>query len=499
MLYRNHNLASRLWSLFCTLRLAWGSPLFINTTTQGMSTMKHNKAPIDPKDPVDSPAFMFKLVGSMGLILLGGLFAGLTLALMGSDDMQLRVLATSSADPKERKHAASVLRLLKRGRHWVLVIVNESLPIFLDDVLGGNGFRAVIISTIGIVIFGEVIPQSVCVRYGLAIGGYCAPFVLVIMYLLAPIAWPIAKLLDWALGSEEGHTFKKAELKTFLQFHREGEEPLRDDEITILNGVLSLNDRKASEIMTHIKDVLCLPSDHVLDHAALDHILLSGFSRIPVFEPGQKENFVGMLLVKRLISYNPEECKKVSEFPLLSLPEARPDINCFQALDYFQTGRAHLLLISEHPGTGKGALGIVSLEDLIEEIIGEEIVDETDTVTDNRSRRIAKRQGTAAVMRESWPFGLDHQFDTDIRPCPLMSGGIIERHRKQTIPSSRVDSPVPDLDGKLIQIEDTTYVINTAEPEDIDEAHNQSHNSSNKNVSDGSDKHGSNSSNGDAA
>ena len=126
---------------------------------------------------------------------------------------------------------------------------------------------------------------------------------------------------------------------------------MRDDEITILNGVLSLNDRKASEIMTHIKDVLCLPSDHVLDHTALDHILLSGFSRIPVYEPGQKENFIGMLLVKRvsllwsrtivtkvlmlgnarsskLISYNPEECKKVSEFPLLSLPEARPDINC---------------------------------------------------------------------------------------------------------------------------------------------------------------------------
>jgi metal transporter CNNM len=97
-----------------------------------------------------------------------------------------------------------------------------------------------------------------------------------------------------------GASFKKAELKTFLQFHREGEEPLRDDEITILNGVLSLNDRKASEIMTHIKDVLCLPSDHVLDHAALDHILLSGFSRIPVYEPGQKENFVGMLLVKRV-------------------------------------------------------------------------------------------------------------------------------------------------------------------------------------------------------
>lgn len=48
-------------------------------------------------------------------------------------------------------------------------------------------------------------------------------------------------------------SFRKAELKTFLQFHREGTEPLRDDEITILNGVLSLNEKKASQIMTPIK------------------------------------------------------------------------------------------------------------------------------------------------------------------------------------------------------------------------------------------------------
>lgn len=72
----------------------------------------------------------------------------------------------------------------------------------------------------------------------------------------------------------------------------------------------------------------------------------------------------------------------------------------FQALDYFQTGRAHLLLISEKPGHAGGALGIVSLEDLIEEIIGEEIVDETDRFVDNHSKLRAKRQSTANVMRE---------------------------------------------------------------------------------------------------
>src|ERR1700730_3251362 len=60
-------------------------------------------------------------------------------------------------------------------------------------------------------------------------------------YALAPIAWPTAKLLDRVLGKNDVHTYKKAELKSFLQFHRTGEEPLRDDEISILNGVLELN------------------------------------------------------------------------------------------------------------------------------------------------------------------------------------------------------------------------------------------------------------------
>jgi Hemolysins and related proteins containing CBS domains len=69
----------------------------------------------------------------------------------------------------------------------------------------------------------------------------------------APIAWPIAKLLDYVLGANEAHTYKKAELKSFLQFHRTGEEPLRDHEIRILNGVLELNTTNVETIMTPMK------------------------------------------------------------------------------------------------------------------------------------------------------------------------------------------------------------------------------------------------------
>jgi len=223
--------------------------------------------------------------------------------------------------------------------------------------------------------------------------------VLGMMYIFSPIAWPIAKLLDWVLGGDEANTYKKAELKSFLQFHREGQEPLRDDEISILNGVLSLNDKKVSQIMTPIEDVVTLSSDAILDHKRVDAILTSGYSRFPIHEPGKPTSFVGLLLIKKLLVYDPAQQLPISAFPLSILPEAKPSISCFQALDYFQTGRSHLLLISTNPGAPHGAIGVITLEDIIEEIISEEIVDETDRYEDNRHKRRAKRQSTAAIMR----------------------------------------------------------------------------------------------------
>lgn len=395
--------------LFICLKLVYASPV-----TGGEE--EHH-------EPPGSATFWYKLAISIALVLAGGVFAGLTLGLMGLDELHLRVLSTSSDDPTERANANKVLKLLGKGRHWVLVvlllgnvIVNESLPIFLDSALGG-GLYAVIASTTMIVIFGEIIPQAVSVRYGLSIGAKCAPVVLAMMYLFAPVAYPIAKLLDYVLGANEAHTYKKAELKSFLQFHRTGEEPLRDDEISILNGVLELNTKNVEEIMTPMKDVVTLSSDTILDHKMIDVLLTSGYSRFPVHKPGQPLHFVGLLLIKKLLKYDPATAQPVSNFKLSILPEAHPSINCFQALDYFQTGRAHLLLISKTPGVPGGAIGVITLEDIIEEIITEEIVDETDQYQDNRSKHRAKRMTTAAIMR-----------------------GIVERERvASSIPPSIVD------------------------------------------------------------
>ncbi|KAH8884592.1 DUF21-domain-containing protein [Thozetella sp. PMI_491] len=350
----------------------------------------------------------------MILVLLGGAFAGLTIALMGQDGIYLQVVSRDPNEPQQ-KNARRVYDLLDRGKHWVLVtlllsnvIVNETLPVVLDRCLGG-GVAAVVGSTFLIVIFGEILPQSICVRYGLQIGGYMSKPVLLLMYLLAPIAWPTAKLLDWLLGEDHGTVYKKSGLKTLVTLHKnlgDVSQRLNQDEVTIISAVLDLKEKPVANVMTPMDDVFVMCEDTVLDEKTMDIILSAGYSRIPIHESGKPTNFVGMLLVKILITYDPEDCSRVRDFPLATLPETRPETSCLDIVNFFQEGKSHMVLVSEYPGEDHGALGVVTLEDVIEELIGEEIIDESDVYIDVHKaiRRLAPAP-KAKVRQTSDDFG----------------------------------------------------------------------------------------------
>lgn len=335
----------------------------------------------DDEPEADGAALWVLFSISMVLVLLGGAFAGLTIALMGQDSIYLQVI---SGDPEEpqRKNAKRVFDLLQKGKHWVLVtlllsnvIVNETLPVVLDRCFGG-GVAAVVGSTVLIVIFGEILPQSVCVRYGLQIGGYMSKPVLFLMYAMAIVAWPTAKLLDWLLGEDHGTVYKKSGLKTLVTLHKslgEASERLNQDEVTIISAVLDLKRKPVEEVMTPMDDVFTMSEDTVLDEPTIDRILSEGYSRIPIHQTGNPYNFVGMLLVKILITYDPEDGKRVRDFALATLPETRPETSCLDILNFFQEGKSHMVLISEYPGENHGVLGVVTLEDVIEELIGESV------------------------------------------------------------------------------------------------------------------------------
>ncbi|KAI1766976.1 DUF21-domain-containing protein [Hypoxylon sp. FL1150] len=349
----------------------------------------HHENPDDAPE-AEGGALWVLYVVSMVLVLLGGAFAGLTIALMGQDEIYLQVISLDSEEP-QRKNAKRVFDLLKKGKHWVLVtlllsnvIVNETLPVVLDRCFGG-GVAAVVGSTVLIVIFGEILPQSVCVRYGLQIGGYMSKPVLLLMYLMSPVAWPTAKLLDWLLGEDHGTVYKKSGLKTLVTLHKslgEVDERLNQDEVTIISAVLDLKRKAVEAVMTPMEDVFTMSEDAVLDEDTIDRILDAGYSRIPIHQAGKPTNFVGMLLVKILITYDPEDAKRVKDFSLAALPETRPETSCLDIINFFQEGKSHMVLISESPGDDHGALGVVTLEDVIEELIGEEIIDESDVYVD---------------------------------------------------------------------------------------------------------------------
>lgn len=240
-------------------------------------------------------------------------------------------------------------------------------------------------TNIHLVIFGEIVPQSICVRYGLPIGAWMSPFVLGLMYILSPIAWPTAKLLDWLLGEDHGTVYKKSGLKTLVSLHKsmgEAGQRLHTDEVTIISAVLDLKEKTIGSIMTPMEDVFTLSLDDVLDEDTMDDILSQGYSRIPVHHPDNDENFVGMLLVKMLITYDPEDAKPVREFALATLPESGPNTSCLDIVNFFQEGKSHMVLVSNNPGGDHGGIGVVTLEDVIEELIGEEIVDESDVFID---------------------------------------------------------------------------------------------------------------------
>ncbi|GAA5879150.1 hypothetical protein JCM1840_006210 [Sporobolomyces johnsonii] len=248
---------------------------------------------------------VFKLVVSLVLVLLGGLFSGLCIGLMGLDSTNLQVLLASGS-PQDQRDARKVLGLLTHGRHAVLVClqlsnvtVNETLPVFLDSVTGGGGVAAVLLSSFLILIVGEVVPQALCARRGLRIGAMFVSFVRVLMWLEAPVCYPTARLLDWLLGSHTPTNYRREELKTLIELHGSpcthstaGElqqpevqiagEGLTKAEVEIMGATLSLADRPVELCMRPINELLVVEEGTALADIDLKELLVRNQTFIPL-------------------------------------------------------------------------------------------------------------------------------------------------------------------------------------------------------------------------
>ncbi|NXL22606.1 CNNM2 protein, partial [Setophaga kirtlandii] len=317
--------------------------------------------------------------------------------LMALDPMELRIVQNCGTD-KEKNYAKRIEPVRRQGNYLLCslllgnVLVNTTLTILLDDI-AGSGLVAVVVSTIGIVIFGEIVPQAICSRHGLAVGANTIFLTKFFMMMTFPASYPVSKLLDCVLGQEIGTVYNREKLLEMLRVT----DPYNDlvkEELNIIQGALELRTKTVEDVMTPLRDCFMIAAEAVLDFNTMSEIMESGYTRIPVFE-GDRSNIVDLLFVKDLAFVDPDDCtplKTITRFYNHPLHFVFNDTKLDAMLEEFKKGKSHLAIVQRVNNEGEGdpfyeVLGIVTLEDVIEEIIKSEILDETDLYTDNKTKK----------------------------------------------------------------------------------------------------------------
>jgi metal transporter CNNM len=377
---------------------------------------------------------------SVFLILIAGICAGLTLGLLSLSPIDLEMIKRTSSS-KDKLMALKVERVT-RNPHQLLVcllVVNaacmEMLPLLLDRLL--NPLAAIAISVSAILVCSEVVPQAVCKRYGLQIGASLAWFVSILLFITWPVSYPISKFLDWSIGSHDKAFFRRAELKEFVTLHGEAPEEegatesiLTTAECQVIHGALDLAAKSAETAMTPLANVYALNADAILDRKLLESLISAGHSRIPVYQGTDKRNIIGLLLVKELLLHEPNGLLKIRDLNTIrDIDYLVADTPLYSVMQLFQMKRRHMAVVMKGNlasfGTGGGGggnggllgrigeedehfdmfnesntthntinstrsstrgevIGIITAEDVLEELFQTEFQDETDRYTNNR-------------------------------------------------------------------------------------------------------------------
>ncbi|CAD7699841.1 unnamed protein product [Ostreobium quekettii] len=343
------------------------------------------------------------------LLVCSGMFSGLTLGLLSLDMVGLRILE-QAGQAEEQKYAKAIIPVRQHGNLLLCtmllgnVIVNSALSILLSDLT--SGLVGLIVSTIVILIFGEIVPQAVCSRHGLMIGAYCIWPVRFFMVLFLPVTWPMSKVLDWMLGRYVGTIYSKDEIKRLIDIHAEDPEAQRECGLTtedhkMLIGALELQGKTVRNVMTPLDQIYMLDKNTKLNFEKLSEIYKTGFSRIPVYL-GNCQTIVGILFVKDLVLVDPDdeiELGKIMSLRGHTVGHIYEDLTLDKILKIFISSSSHQVIVHRRPpatygkeltsgglaalaegAEGTEVTGLITLEDVIEEVLQDEIIDETDNL-----------------------------------------------------------------------------------------------------------------------
>lgn len=293
--------------------------------------------------------------------------------------------SSTKEEETEARLAKKLLPLRRRGNLLLCaillgnVMVNSLLSILMADIAGGA--VALFASTGIIVIFGEIMPQAIFSRHGIKAGAWLSPLLWVTIVVTFIFSFPIAAILDKVLGEEVGTIMTKSKMKKFFEIQRDN-KMLDDRENIILQNTMELKDRPVSKDMIPLAKVYMLDINTIINREITQEIYTRGFSRIPIYD-GDRQNICGILMAKDLILFNPDR----DQMSIKQLSSVLRDVvtiehtkSCLETMSLFKDG-SHLAIVSDFvlsdtrdPILRK--IGLITLEDIIETVLGEDIEDE---------------------------------------------------------------------------------------------------------------------------
>ena len=332
------------------------------------------------------------LPSSVVLVFLTGLFQALAIGFMSLDNFQLKVLmSVETSDQQTKEVAASAAKIapLRKQGNLVLcalmtgnIATNAALSIILADYTSGvTGF---VLSTVLIVVFGEIIPQAIGSRYGLVLCSKITWFIKVLVAFEFLVVKPIAAALDWAMGEDVGYVLNKHQMKAMFSVYTQ-QEALGKKEGKLLASTLDFAEKKVSDAMTPLHKVYMIDSKLDLDVVLMKDIYEKGFSRVPVYK-GTKDCVMGVMLAKDLMLVDEEKAKQLWNMQSLFLRPPlflKPKDSLNKAMQSFKQGSTHLGVVRQteldpNKGLVHKTLGILTMEDIIECLIADQIEDEHD-------------------------------------------------------------------------------------------------------------------------
>jgi metal transporter CNNM len=318
----------------------------------------------------------------LALIILSAICSGLNVAVMSLDVADLRRKAKLG-----NKQAQRVLPL-RRNTHLVLasilltnVAVVSATTLVLNQKL--DGLVAGLLSTLLIVVFGEVIPQALFTKNPLLWSSRFSSLLRVMIIISYVVSKPLQLLLDKLFPRQRTKLQSRQELGLMITEHLTNDtSELDGDEVEIMRGALSLSEKRVRDILTDIRHTYWLMPDTALNDARIDEIKAKGFSRIPIFNSSLTKCY-GVLLMKDLVDIDFDDNDFKVEDMILYPTQL---VGSMTALDTmfrkFIAAGTHLIPVERDDKI----IGIVTIEDLIEEIVGHEIEDETDRLKSKQTR-----------------------------------------------------------------------------------------------------------------